>query len=142
MRVLFSIAATRVCNSTFFSTIRLESEKYQMLCDLPVSPLFDENGVQATSGRVNFILLPVPPTTIAGSGGDVFMSRHKLDTEKSVHLVTDVELAIFLYIWCNDSAVFCLSLLWDHTQFYISIDGTAANVVVIWMAAGGHNFLK
>jgi len=99
MRVSFSIAATRVYNSTFLTTIRFESEKYQMLCDLPVSPLFDENGVQATSGRVNFILLPVPPTTIAGSGGEVFMSRHKLDTEKSVHLVTDVELAIFLYIW-------------------------------------------
>lgn len=53
-----------------------------------------ENGVQAASGRVDFMLLPVPPTTIAGSGGDVFMSRHRLDTEKSVHLVTDVELAM------------------------------------------------
>lgn len=63
--------------------------------------MFDENGVQAASGRVNFILFPVPPTTIAGSGGDVFMSRHKLDTEKSVHLVTDVELAIFPNLTCG-----------------------------------------
>lgn len=60
--------------------------------------MLDENGVQAARGSVNFILVPVPPTTIAGSGGEVFMSRQRLDTEKSVHLVTDVELAIFLFV--------------------------------------------
>lgn len=65
------------------------------MCYLPVAPFtLDENGAQAASGRVNFILLPVPPITIAGSGGDVFMSRQRLETEKSVHLVTDVELDI------------------------------------------------
>jgi len=58
----------------------------------------DENGAQAARGSVNFILVPVPPTTIAGSGGEVFMSRQRLDTEKSVHLVTDVELAIFFSV--------------------------------------------
>lgn len=64
---------------------------------LPVGPLIlDENGAQAARGKVSFILFPVPPTTIAGSGGDVFISRHRLDTEKSVHLVTDVEFAILL----------------------------------------------
>lgn len=69
--------------------------------DLPVGPfMLDENGAQAARGRVNFILLPVPPTTIAGSGGEVFMSRQRLDTEKSVHLVTDVELAIFENCTC------------------------------------------
>lgn len=67
--------------------------------DLLVGPLIlDENGAQAARGNVNFILVPVPPTTIAGSGGEVFMSRQRLDTEKSVHLVTDVELAIFFSI--------------------------------------------
>lgn len=66
------------------------------LCYSLVGPLmFDENGAQAARGSVNFMLFPVPPTTMAGSGGDVFMSRHRLDTEKSVHLDTEVELAIF-----------------------------------------------
>lgn len=78
--------------------------------DLPVGPLIlDENGAQAARGSVNFILVPVPPTTIAGSGGEVFMSRQRLDTEKSVHLVTDVELAIFLFAvhYLNNYLVHC-----------------------------------